>query len=231
MHCTYLSMHLDKGYVLCHPNQETQVIYFCGTKTPSTCCDAGCLKVCRTAVASSPTSVAVLPISPCLAVLGYPFEMPQKGNKCRPDHDHRVVHRTPFWCSYCFPCPPSPLIRYIRPYMPSGSSFMRNPPPPLDACYPLGVPEEVLAEVCVFVFFIGIACGNRFDNQRKDFGEKHNDDSEVQGPRDGLCVYVCMRFQIVRYTNCKPWHAVSQNLSDLVWNQVDARLCFLYAVA
>ncbi|CAM9873458.1 unnamed protein product [Ectocarpus sp. 6 AP-2014] len=36
--------------------------------------------------------------------------------------------------------------RYIRPYMPSGSSFMRNPPPPLEACYPLGVPDEVLAE-------------------------------------------------------------------------------------
>ncbi|CAM9829900.1 unnamed protein product [Pylaiella littoralis] len=36
--------------------------------------------------------------------------------------------------------------RYIRPYMPSGSSFMRNPPPPLEACYPLGIPDEVLAE-------------------------------------------------------------------------------------
>lgn len=32
--------------------------------------------------------------------------------------------------------------------MPSGSSFMRNPPPPLEACYPLGIPDEVLAEVC-----------------------------------------------------------------------------------
>lgn len=41
----------------------------------------------------------------------------------------------------CFP------NRYIRPYMPSGSSFMRNPPPPLEACYPLGIPDEVLAEV------------------------------------------------------------------------------------
>ncbi|CAM9441647.1 unnamed protein product [Scytosiphon promiscuus] len=36
--------------------------------------------------------------------------------------------------------------RYIRPYMPSGSSFMRNPPPPLDACYPLGIPDEVHAQ-------------------------------------------------------------------------------------
>ncbi|CAM9803489.1 unnamed protein product [Laminaria digitata] len=36
--------------------------------------------------------------------------------------------------------------RYIRPYMPSGSSFMRNPPPPLEACYPLGIPDSVLEE-------------------------------------------------------------------------------------
>lgn len=48
--------------------------------------------------------------------------------------------------------------RYIRPYMPSGSSFMRNPPPPLEACYPLGIPEEVLAEVCVWKYGSDACC-------------------------------------------------------------------------
>lgn len=36
--------------------------------------------------------------------------------------------------------------RYIRPYMPSGSQFMRNTPPPLETCYPHGVPQSVLDE-------------------------------------------------------------------------------------
>lgn len=49
--------------------------------------------------------------------------------------------------------------------MPSGSSFMRNPPPPLEACYPLGIPDEVLAEVCepyialAFVIIVIVLCG------------------------------------------------------------------------
>ena len=30
---------------------------------------------------------------------------------------------------------------YIRNYMPSGSLFMRNPPIPLEALYPDGIPE------------------------------------------------------------------------------------------
>ena len=33
--------------------------------------------------------------------------------------------------------------RYILPYMPGGSKFMRNPPPPLSAVYPDGIPEDV----------------------------------------------------------------------------------------
>ncbi|CAM9551832.1 unnamed protein product [Discosporangium mesarthrocarpum] len=36
--------------------------------------------------------------------------------------------------------------RYIRPHMPSGSQFMRNPPLPLDVCYPQGIPESVKKE-------------------------------------------------------------------------------------
>lgn len=31
---------------------------------------------------------------------------------------------------------------YTVPYMPGGSKFMRNPPPPLSACFPDGIPEE-----------------------------------------------------------------------------------------
>lgn len=31
--------------------------------------------------------------------------------------------------------------------MPSGSMFMRNPPMPLEICYPNGIPESVLKEV------------------------------------------------------------------------------------
>ncbi len=36
---------------------------------------------------------------------------------------------------------------YIRAYMPGGSLFMRNPPLPLDQCYPLGIPEDVKKEM------------------------------------------------------------------------------------
>ena len=31
---------------------------------------------------------------------------------------------------------------YVVPYMPGGSKFMRNPPPPLKAIFPNGVPPE-----------------------------------------------------------------------------------------
>ncbi|CAN0167322.1 unnamed protein product [Phaeothamnion confervicola] len=37
--------------------------------------------------------------------------------------------------------------RYIKPYMPSGSLYMRNPAPPLHVCFPLGIPNHVLKEV------------------------------------------------------------------------------------
>jgi NADH dehydrogenase (ubiquinone) 1 beta subcomplex subunit 9 len=32
---------------------------------------------------------------------------------------------------------------YIKPYMPGGSLFMRNPPPPLEIVYPHGIPDGV----------------------------------------------------------------------------------------
>ncbi len=32
---------------------------------------------------------------------------------------------------------------YVLPYMPGGSKFMRNPPPPLELCYQDGLPEGV----------------------------------------------------------------------------------------
>ena len=31
---------------------------------------------------------------------------------------------------------------WTNPYMPGGSKFMRNPPPPLRAIFPDGIPEE-----------------------------------------------------------------------------------------
>ncbi len=31
---------------------------------------------------------------------------------------------------------------YVNPYMPGGSKFMRNPPPPLRAIFPDGIPPE-----------------------------------------------------------------------------------------
>jgi hypothetical protein len=40
--------------------------------------------------------------------------------------------------------------RYVLPWMPGGSKFMRNPPPPLEVCYPHGVPAD-LAESIVEV--------------------------------------------------------------------------------
>lgn len=37
--------------------------------------------------------------------------------------------------------------KYIPAYMPGGSLFMRNPPLPLDVCYPHGIPAEVQKEM------------------------------------------------------------------------------------
>merc|ERR1712127_291161 len=37
--------------------------------------------------------------------------------------------------------------RYVLPWSPGGSKFMRNPPPPLEVCYPHGVPADVAASV------------------------------------------------------------------------------------
>ena len=39
-------------------------------------------------------------------------------------------------------CTLAPLAAAV-PYMPGGSKFMRNPPPPLDAVFPDGVPPEM----------------------------------------------------------------------------------------
>jgi len=33
--------------------------------------------------------------------------------------------------------------RYVLCWMPGGSKFMRNPPPPLDVCFPHGVPADL----------------------------------------------------------------------------------------
>eukprot|EP00591_Stephanopyxis_turris_P003245 CAMPEP_0195510614 /NCGR_PEP_ID=MMETSP0794_2-20130614/3209_1 /TAXON_ID=515487 /ORGANISM="Stephanopyxis turris, Strain CCMP 815" /LENGTH=152 /DNA_ID=CAMNT_0040638067 /DNA_START=53 /DNA_END=511 /DNA_ORIENTATION=+ len=33
--------------------------------------------------------------------------------------------------------------KYVVPYMPGGSKFMRNAPPPLEAVFPNGIPEDI----------------------------------------------------------------------------------------
>jgi NADH dehydrogenase (ubiquinone) 1 beta subcomplex subunit 9 len=37
--------------------------------------------------------------------------------------------------------------KYTIPYMPGGSKFMRNAPPPLEVCFPDGIPEDVANSV------------------------------------------------------------------------------------
>lgn len=33
---------------------------------------------------------------------------------------------------------------YVHPHMPGGSSFMRNSPPPLEVCFPSGIPHRYI---------------------------------------------------------------------------------------
>ena len=37
--------------------------------------------------------------------------------------------------------------KYCIPYMPGGTKFMRNPPLPLELCYPDGIPEDLKKEM------------------------------------------------------------------------------------
>eukprot|EP00501_MAST-03F_sp_TOSAG23-6_P000848 GSMAST32.ASY1.ANO1.880.1 assembled CDS len=37
--------------------------------------------------------------------------------------------------------------KYTIPYLPGGSKFMRNAPPPLEACFPDGIPDDVAKSV------------------------------------------------------------------------------------
>ena len=64
--------------------------------------------------------------------------------------------------------------RYVLCWMPGGSKFMRNPPPPLEVCYPHGIPEDIAASTTeVNINQIPVSVSAPPSNSLVDFSLKH----------------------------------------------------------